>query len=188
MPSCANGCAEGILVNRSRTQSRWEVRNSPACFRSHCIGSVTITARCVLLTLSVIRRAAGWRRTSTGSFSPCTSSLIGAMEAEAQERPMLIPFEKEDCADANHTTLVHEHWHNDGTQPFRHGNVLCLSSISSGRHNTIFKWAAVQRNCECVAEPHQRYHSMNRTLRARKFWPLYGGPEYCYRKRVVIEI
>ena len=60
----------GRLHSRSRTQSRCELRKLPACARSQPTGSVTITERLVRLTRRVMRRAAGWRLTSTGSFNP----------------------------------------------------------------------------------------------------------------------
>ena len=70
------GC--GMLLRRSRTHSMLRSMSEPASPRSHCTGSVTITARRVRLTRNVNRRAPGCRRTSTGQSS---SSMRGRFNA-----------------------------------------------------------------------------------------------------------
>ena len=68
----ASGTGSGTRPSLSRTQSTLLRRNLSASSIRHPDGTVTTTARRVLLTRSVSRRAPACRRTSTGTPIPCT--------------------------------------------------------------------------------------------------------------------
>src|SRR5262249_4137325 len=84
----AKGTGAGTAPRHSRTQSRLLSTNLLASSMRHCAGTVTRTARLVLLTLSVRRRAAACRRTSTGAPSASSSSVL----LKELLRPLLIGF------------------------------------------------------------------------------------------------
>ena len=86
-----NGTGRGRLSRRSRTHSRLRLRKLPASSRSHCTGSVTMTARLVRLTRSVRRRAPGWRRTSTSQPSSSIRGRFNTCSSSALVRRMIVP-------------------------------------------------------------------------------------------------